>query len=216
MAAIAIMLILSTVGFQVWRDVLRRDKEAEMMFRAQDIVRALKRYRQDQGGTLPQELKKLADPGSRGQYFIRKVWTDPLVKDGKWGLIFLAPQGGVVDPNAPSADQQPETALGGSSKIQPSSLGMPVTGFQGQTDVREIGGLPIAGVKSLSKDKPFRVYRDQSDYAQWLFTIYDLDQQQQGTGGTPAPGGSGVPGTNLGAGAAGQGVRNQPAPGAGR
>jgi type II secretory pathway pseudopilin PulG len=40
MAGIAIMLILSTVAAQSWADIVRRDNEAEMMFRAQDIVRA--------------------------------------------------------------------------------------------------------------------------------------------------------------------------------
>ena len=41
MAGIAIVMILTTVAFQQWTDIARRDAEAEMMFRAQDIVRAL-------------------------------------------------------------------------------------------------------------------------------------------------------------------------------
>jgi hypothetical protein len=38
-------------------------------------------------------------------------------------------------------------------------------------------GLPIAGVKCLSKDRPFRVYKGQRDYSLWLFTILDLEPQ---------------------------------------
>ena len=50
MASIAIMMIFSTVAFQAWEDVLHRDNEAEMLFRAQDIVRAIQRFRQTTEG----------------------------------------------------------------------------------------------------------------------------------------------------------------------
>jgi hypothetical protein len=62
----------------------------------------------------------------------------------------------------------------------------------------EITGLPIIGVKTLSTDKPFRIYKDSEDYARWLFTVYDLDRQPAGgNAGAPPPGappvGSGAP-----------------------
>ena len=37
-AMVAIMMILSGQAVQEWTDVLRRDNEAEMMFRAQEIL----------------------------------------------------------------------------------------------------------------------------------------------------------------------------------
>ena len=100
MVAVAILVILSTVAIQAWEDMARRELEAEMIFRAQDICRALRRYRQDHGGQLPVEWKQLAEPGTKGQYYIRRLWTDPLVKDGKWGFLYATPGGGVLDPNA--------------------------------------------------------------------------------------------------------------------
>jgi hypothetical protein len=110
-AAVAVMMILTLVAEQVWADVLRRDLEAEMIFRAQDIVRALKRYRADHGGKLPTELKEMMEPGPRGAYYLRKLWKDPLVKDGKWGLLYASPQGGYLDPNAPPG-MDPSVPLG--------------------------------------------------------------------------------------------------------
>src|SRR5262245_48993168 len=92
MAAVAILVILSTVAFQSWADVLRRDNEAEMMFRAQEIVRAIRKYQKDRGAP-PTELKQLMEPGNRGQYFLRHLYKDPLVKGGKWGLLFAGPGG---------------------------------------------------------------------------------------------------------------------------
>ena len=98
MVGVAIMVILSTVAVQAWEDVLRRDNEAEMMFRAQEIARAIRKYQKDKGA-YPTELKLLMEPGNRGQYFLRHLYKDPLVKGGKWGLLFLAPGGGVYDPH---------------------------------------------------------------------------------------------------------------------
>ena len=42
MVAVAILVILSTVAIQAWEDMARRELEAEMIFRAQDICRALR------------------------------------------------------------------------------------------------------------------------------------------------------------------------------
>jgi len=115
MAGVAILLILTLVAEQLWKDVLRRDLEAEMIFRAQDIVRALRRFRTDTGGKLPTELKEMMEPTPRGQYVLRRLWKDPLVKDGKWGLLYLAPQGGLLDPNAPPGTDPTVPGLGGAS-----------------------------------------------------------------------------------------------------
>jgi type II secretory pathway pseudopilin PulG len=201
MAAIAIMMILSTVAVQEWKEVLRRDNEAEMMFRAQEIVRGIRRYQKDHGA-LPTELKQLMEPGSRSQYFLRHMYKDPLVKGGAWGLLYASPQGGVVDPSQPSGVEGVPGAAGGGAQTagglklnslgtspQPGSpLGQPGSAFGQSGAAGNATGLPIAGVKSLCKDKPFRVYQDQTEYARWLFSIYDLEGQPgQGGAETPPP-----------------------------
>jgi len=175
---VAIMLIFSTVAFQDWKDVVRRDDEAEMIFRAREIVRALRRYQQDRG-TLPTDLELLMEPGSKGQYFIRRMYDDPLVKDGVWGLLHAAPGGGVFDPHAPTPTAGAEgdsflkqqTSPGAQSMV--SGIGDPGQGAQ---------GLPIAGVKTLCTETPFRHYNDQSDYRLWLFTVFEQREMAPGTG----------------------------------
>lgn len=211
MAAIAVMMILSTVAVQEWKQVLRRDNEAEMMFRAQEIVRGLRRYQKDHGA-LPLELKQLLEPGSKAQYFVRHDYKDPLVKGGKWGLLYASPQGGILDPSAPATEGAPGTGAppgtpsadttAGGLKINPIGSQAQPGSAPGTSALGQIGnasgatGLPIAGVKSLCKDTPFRVYQDQTDYAHWLFSIYDLEGQPGANGegqappaGTTAPGG---------------------------
>lgn len=184
MAGIAIMMILSTVAVQTWSDVARRDKEAEMIFRAQDIVRALKRFQLDKG-KLPTELKELTEPGQKGQYFIRRLWKDPLVKGGQWQLLYAGPAGGLFDPSAPELAPAPptgglgQTGLTGQTPAPPggSTAGtFPPIGKTGDGSA-ETTGLPIAGVKTKCTDHPFRVYKEKSAYKEWVFSIFDLDPQ---------------------------------------
>lgn len=216
MAGLAIMMILSAVAVQKWADVVRRDNEAEMMFRAQDIVRALRRYQKDQG-KLPNELKDLREPGTKGQYFIRHLWKDPLVKGGKWQLLYAAPGGGLFDPSAaPPPDGSNPTTTAQTPFGGGQSLGSPLAGTQlpnqnsgGIPDIihhddgtSDVTGLPIAGVKTRSTDMPFRRYRDKDQYKDWVFSIFD-QQTTPAPGQAPNPGQTGAPnpsnnGQNLG------------------
>lgn len=212
MAGIAIAMILSSVAAQKWSDVVRRDNEAEMMFRAQDLVRAIKRYQKDQGH-LPMQWKDLMEPGQKGQYFARKLWKDPLVKNGKWQTLYASPQGALIDPTAPGVDPSLGPGLGSGSSspfASPSPTATSPTGLANQNasptgraigvaDVKhnddgtaEIAGLPIAGVKSRCKDRPFRVYKEKDEYSQWLFSIYDLQTPKGGAAVGTAPKGSGA------------------------
>jgi hypothetical protein len=226
-ALIAIMMIFSLLTYQAWDDIVRRDNEAEMMFRARDFVRAIQRYRVDHGGAGPMELKLLLEPGPRGQYYLRRMYKDPLVRNGKWGLLYLGPDGRILDPNAEMEEglggltpPGTGTGLGGLANMGQGQGGLQGLG-QGQQQVpgvqpgmqsgieikpiesimdgeesvvggKQLSGLPIAGVRSLCTEQPFRVYKGQTQYAQWLFTYFDLDpaQNQNPAGTTNPPGGT--------------------------
>lgn len=218
MVLLALMIIFSTVIFQGWEDVLRRDNEAEMMFRAQEIVRAIVRYRTERG-TTPAKLEELIEPGQRGQYYIRKLYSDPLVEDGRWGLLYVGPGGEVIDPNGEAFDATQaglgDAALtgrtGGLTRDQRKALarsrrsgkrgrGVDPRRFAGagaaagveseMAGGRQLAGLQIAGVKSLSTDDAFRVYNGYFDYSEWHFTFLDLEKQKlPGQGGAPGAAG---------------------------
>jgi type II secretory pathway pseudopilin PulG len=207
MAGIAIMMILSAVAAQNWADVVRRDNEAEMIFRAEDLVRGLKRFQKDQG-KLPNDLKELTEPGQKGQYFIRRLWKDPLVKGGKWQLLYAAPGGGLFDPTAPGAEAPLEGGL--ESPGSPESPGATGSASVGIPDIIKhdddassgVSGLPIAGVKSKCTERPFRLYREKTEYSQWVFSVFDATQQiaaPPGQGTTQPPGLGLNPGANPGA-----------------
>lgn len=196
MAGIAIMAILSAVAAQNWGDVVRRDNEAEMIFRAEDLVRGLKRFQKDKG-KLPNELKELAEPGQKGQYFVRRLWKDPLVKGGKWQLLYAAPGGGLIDPTAPGLEDMNKPGTQAPAPEGGSPIGLPdiVKKDDGSS---EISGLPIAGVKTRCTDPPFRRYKDKDEYSQWVFSVFDVEVkgsqipgQGAGPAGAPRPRGQG-------------------------
>ncbi|HXV76585.1 MAG TPA: hypothetical protein VD788_09715, partial [Candidatus Polarisedimenticolaceae bacterium] len=60
---------------------------------------------------------------------------------------------------------------------------------------KQYGGLPIAGVRTLSDEEPFRVYNGQNEYAQWRFTYIDYELQAAGRGAQPGPPSPPGPGT---------------------
>lgn len=217
MAGIAVAMILSTAAVQAWSDVARRDAEAEMIFRAQDITRALKRFQQDRG-RLPLELKELLEVGAhRPQYFIRKLWKDPLVKGGQWQLIYASPGGGFFDPTAPGAEVPGAggpgagtgtgtgSPFGTGSLLQPQQTPQPGQppapgGEPGafpqigrnQDGSPNVTGLPIAGVKTRCTDRPFRRYKEKDQYSDWVFSIFDLEPRAPAMT-APQPGQPGQP-----------------------
>jgi uncharacterized membrane protein YgcG len=242
MVLLALMLIFSTVVFQSWEEVLRRDNEAEMIFRGEEIVRAIQRYRKDYG-TPPAKLEDLLEPGPKGNYYIRQLYKDPLVKDGKWGMLYAGPGGEVIDPNAghvrlmgddeldllgveegararkrsDRAEQRGRTGPGGApgggfQPLRDASMGSEVAGG------RQYAGLPLAGVKSLCRDDPFRVFKGQKRYQDWLFTWIDLEKPKlPGQEGRPGGrGGRGQGGAFGGAGGIGGGKSGRRDHGRGR
>ena len=215
MVGIAIMLIFSTLTFQGWENELRRDNEAEMIFRAEEIVRAIVRFRKDKGA-LPQKLEDLMEPGQKEQYFLRHLYDDPLVKNGKWGLLYAGPGGAIIDPSVEPVAGEGEAGahdLGfvrerrNRERDREGALAPPAEG--------QVAGMQIAGVKSLCMDEPFRHYRGLTSYSEWLFTYLDLEMAQvPGQKGNPGNAGRGS--RVLGRGPQNRGAGSTPGGGGGK
>jgi hypothetical protein len=96
MVAVAISSIALGTVAQSWSVRLRRDKEEELIFRAQQYVKAILAYRKEHAGQFPTNLEDLYKPGPRQLRYIRRLYKDPLAKDGRWGLLYLVPGGRAV------------------------------------------------------------------------------------------------------------------------
>src|SRR5262245_45843286 len=129
MVVIAVGAIALTAAAQAWSTTWRRDSEEELIFRANQYVLGIIAYRKEHGGQFPLKLEDLHKPGPRRLRYVRKLYKDPIAKDGKWGLLYLMPGGqGVYDPKAAQKAQEKASKEWGSGWETAGSGGQPGQG----------------------------------------------------------------------------------------
>src|SRR5438552_641353 len=107
MVTLAVAAIALGAAVQAWSTTWRRENEEELIFRGNQYVDGIIAYRKEHGGQFPLTLEDLFKPGPRRLRYIRRLYKDPIVPDGKWGLLYLMPGGqGVYDPKAAEKAQE--------------------------------------------------------------------------------------------------------------
>ena len=219
--AIAIMSIMMGVAVQAVSFSMQREREAELIFRGEQYVEAIRLFKAKYG-RYPVRMKEIWEAKPR---VVRKKWKDPITDSDKWGIIFYGQQGRRQQGlGLPSDDDR---SAGGDERDQKQRAGrdddggLPF-GIAGQGRDRgddrqadgsggddESGGLfgtpegekvgPIIGVHSTSCDDSIKVYEGRTSYCDWEF-VYREDRER-GRGAVPPgvvipPGGG--PGGNTG------------------
>lgn len=161
LVGMSVAAILLSAAMPVWKQMARREQEAELIFRGQQYVRAIGLFQRRAGpGVLPPSLDVLVQ-----QRLLRKKFKDPITNDD---FDLLTPA------QAPAAPGQgtgrgvpsgPGQATGPAAAAQPAGRGGPTGG--------------IMGVASRSKEASIRVYNGRTRYNEWQFVYV---QQTQGAG----------------------------------
>ena len=151
----------------LWSRVLQREREAELLFRGEAVVRAIERFSETRPGTLPESLEQLVE-----EKYLRRAWLDPFT-----GRPFrlLRQEGGPsaadADPNARPLPP-PNPAEGDPALL----MDRPGLTEAPPTEDREEGpsgtaATPsgIIGVASESDLLSFRVYQGARRYSDWRF-----------------------------------------------
>ena len=198
LVAIGIMGILMSMAMPSWRTVTKREKEAELLFRGEQYIRAIDLYQRRFPGAYPTDLDLLVE-----QRFLRRQYPDPMTGEPfqilTQGSAAAAP--GETTPGAGTADDRRENqrsdrtgrigfgstgrGLGGRSGSTSPSPFSPASGGLGD----DLGG--IVGVVSRSSEESLVEYNGGTRYNQWLF----VHTQQ-----SPRPGGGAPPGAGDGIG----------------
>ncbi|MGH7634013.1 MAG: pilus assembly FimT family protein [Gemmatimonadaceae bacterium] len=190
--AIAMMAVLMTAAMPVWKHMVQREKEEELVFRGEQYARAIALFYIKNSCTLPQDVDTLVS-----SHYLRKKWKDPVSNDD-FNLI------------------------GGSSTSgQPIQAGQPFGPVQ-QNPQQGTGQVGISGVSPKSTATSIVVYNNQQQYSLWMFTYASAlqkmgqscqrggqnngrngpagqnGQQPRGPGGQTPPGGLTPPGGNGG------------------
>jgi type II secretory pathway pseudopilin PulG len=190
---IAIMSISMGVAVQTASFQMQREREAELIFRGQQYVEAIRLYK-TKYGRYPMRLKEIWEADPR---VIRKKWKDPITDSENWGLIYLGQEGGALGQRGrqlvpglssesdggrsdrPLSTQTPGGATAGSR----NESGLPEASnewLQGGAE-RKMG--PIVGVHSVSCDEAVKVYEGHTTYCEWRFIYREQPQQGPGQGG---------------------------------
>jgi len=199
LVGMSVAAIMLTAAMPTWKQMVRREKEAELIFRGQQYVRAIALFQRRSGpGTIPPNLDVLLD-----QRFLRKKYKDPITGDDF----------DILSPMQPAAGA-PGGGAGG--RGQPAVSGA-LAGLGSGGVARGAGGSVAAGVMgvvSKSKDTSIKLYNGRNRYNEWQFVyVPQVQAPAAGPGGRGVQGQppAGIPGIG-----GGRGGRGQPAGPGGR
>jgi type II secretory pathway pseudopilin PulG len=188
MMAFMVITLTYVVGPSLVQQI-KRDREEEMIHRGTEYMRAIKKFYK-KNGRYPASLDDL----DKGQIrFLRKRYTDPLAKDGKWKLLHYADIATLVNTSAPGV---PAGALGqqGNSITPGGALvgGVPNNGGAANSGFGSLGyGSPIQQIQQSVQQQ--QQYQGQNP---GTATGFPITSDQGGsipinTGGFVTSGGSG-------------------------
>jgi type II secretory pathway pseudopilin PulG len=169
MFVVTVMAIGLMVAVPVWETQIRREKEAELIFRGNQYVEAVRIYQLKNPGSLPQKLDILVE-----KKCLRRLFKDPMTPEGEWNLILQMP--GVNVGRGPQGFRTPGPGVR-------TSPGQPMRAATTQkimiapaNALSSIQNPQILGVVSSSDQKSIKIYNDQESYDKWLF-YYGLDPE---------------------------------------
>jgi len=195
---VAVVNVVLAIAATSWITVDRRAAETELLWRGQQIARAIGCFQKDHASEPLEQLEQLVKANC-----LRRVYRDPMSADGQWRLLR---QSDLTDGTintllglpAPAALGQAGAAavpgMAGALKTggRPSMVGAPVPGGllqQGAAGAgRQTGGLNISarlqagrpgalstggnriiGVVSSSNREALRSFRGRAKYGEWVF-----------------------------------------------
>jgi type II secretory pathway pseudopilin PulG len=178
---VAIMAIMMGVAVQSVEFQMRREREAELIFRGKQYVEAIRLYK-TKYGRYPMQLKEIWEAKPR---VVRKKWKDPITDSQSWGLIYLGQEGRQIGGPGGSTDPAmvgtPVPQLGKDDEDGEQGSRLP-TGLEQPGDKDKIRIGPIVGVHSTSCDESIKVFEGRTTYCEWRF-IYREEQQRGGPRG---------------------------------
>ncbi len=173
---IAVMAIMMAVAVQTVSFQMKREKEAELIFRGQQYVEGIRIFKQKYG-RYPMQLKEMWEAKPK---VLRQKWIDPMTGSENWGLVHFGED-----------SQQQGRPLGAPGRqAPPTPTRTPVFSSEREGDLGGGQGKvgPIIGVYSLADETSIKVYEGRTNYREWRF-IYREDQGRgRGGGGTSGGG----------------------------
>jgi type II secretory pathway pseudopilin PulG len=191
--AMSVMAIMMSAALPAWHTMMRREKEAELVFRGEQYARAIGLYQRKFANAPVPSIDELVE-----QRFLRKKYKDPIAN-----ADFVEVRPGTELPGQPSAPTGPTTQGQRPQSAQTSAASQSALAAQAaaararalSTSQGRAGGTNagIVGVTSKSTEKSLRLYNGRGAYNEWVF----MPVQQAARAGGPA-GAAGARGAGAG------------------
>jgi len=181
LVSLAVIGIIVGMAMPVWRTVVQREREEELIFRGRQYARAIQLFQRKYANAYPPNVDLLVE-----QKFLRKKYKDPVSKDGDFQILYqstLARRPGGVGTQAGVSAMNP-TETGQRGAAAGSSVGT-------EAAAGPQGG--VVGVASKNKGQSIRVYNGRSVYSEWQFVwVPAATTPRTGPAGSVGPGQRGV------------------------
>jgi type II secretory pathway pseudopilin PulG len=135
LVALSVMSILLSVAMPTWSQMIRREREEELIFRGNQYARALSRYQRTRPGAAPTSLDELIK-----ERLLRKKFRDPMAvdKEGEFQLLYLNQQGTAGRGAGPQIGNTLSTKpSGGIRGVASKNTGQSIRVFNGKTRYNE-------------------------------------------------------------------------------
>ena len=163
LVAIAIMGITMSMLTPSWRAYIQREKEAELIFRGEQYMRAIELYQRQFPGAYPTGVEILVE-----QRFLRRAYLDPMTGDNFQLLdptSVTAAVGEVREVIPGVSIQEPGVTRVQQGPVNPRSERAPMT-----EAARGLGGGDgIIGVATTATGNSMALYNGRNKYEDWLF-----------------------------------------------
>ena len=201
LVGLSVMAVLLTVAMPAYKQMSRREKEEELVFRGQQYARALRLFGMKYANAAPPNINVLIE-----QRFLRKKYKDPITNDDFQPVLAGGAIPGTTSPaQIGSAGQRGGAATPGAATSRGTTpgttagVGSPGAGTAGRGSgplggtTGPVGG--VIGVTSKSKDLSIRLYNGRNHYNEWAFVYTPQVQAPGAVPGVGVPGQRGGPGT---------------------
>ena len=179
LVALGVMAVFASVAMPVWRTVVQREKEEELIFRGEQYVRAIRLFQRKFANAYPPTVDLLLE-----QKFLRKKYKDPMTTDGAFVLVYQ----NMLQPALGGRAGQGGTGGRAGTISPPPRSGTQAAPSPNMQAVGPRGG--IVGVVSKSGEQSLRIYNGKSVYSEWTFV--QVQSNIPGQGGAPGAGGRGA------------------------
>lgn len=168
LVAMAVMAIMLSAAMPVWSQMIRRDKEEELIFRGTQYARAINQYQRKFANASPASLDVLIE-----QRLLRKKFRDPMSpnKDGEFQLLYLQNQPAMGAQGRGQGQGQGQSQTSRGTGVQSSA---PVGGSIGPSPTGRGG---ITGVASKNTGQSIKTYKGKDHYNEWQFIGMEMSAQ---------------------------------------